>query len=167
MNAGFVIGCSHYDDHDIANLTYAHQDASRFEDVLRSTWGFGDEEIISFYDGHADPRLAPTRANILRQISRGPRLSDGVAIDLLVFFFSGHGFRSTLNDADYLLTQDSWTTALEDTALQFDSIVRRLQPWMPRHADSRRIHGVAGPEAERWRDRRRCHRRDLSADDGR
>jgi molecular chaperone DnaK (HSP70) len=128
-----VVGCSRYDDSDIANLSYAHRDASRFAQVLRDVCGLPDDQILTLYDDVPDPRLAPTRANVLREISRGAQLARTGTVDLLFFFFSGHGFHSPVSGGDYFLLRDSWVTSLEDSSLSFDLVVRQLQGWQARH----------------------------------
>lgn len=133
MNVAFVVGCSGYEDAGIADLKYAHRDATSFAGLLKETCGLRDDEIMLIHDEYPEPRRLPTRANILRQISRGAEVTKSATIDMLFFFFSGHGFRSTATQSDYLLTRDTFTTAPEDSSLPFDMILRRLREWEPRH----------------------------------
>ena len=108
MNLAFVVGCGdqYRDpavDTKVGKLSYAGNDAVGFASALRSTCGFAPESISLFVE-HDDPAVAvrsevvtkPERRAIFAAISghsgRGLYPSP---IDLLVFFFSGHGFRSS------------------------------------------------------------------------
>ena len=57
--------------------------------LLRTRWGFAEDEVLLLNEDQANPFQIPTRANILRAIEW---LTSGlVACDSLVFLFSGHG----------------------------------------------------------------------------
>lgn len=64
MNVAIVVGCSAYEDPDIAPLRYADQDAVRFSNVLKETCGLNDQELTLLSDETADSRLKPTRVSI-------------------------------------------------------------------------------------------------------
>jgi len=56
---------------------------------LKTRFGFRDEEILALFDGQPDPRLWPTRANILAAMRW--LVADARAGDSLFFHYSGHG----------------------------------------------------------------------------
>jgi molecular chaperone DnaK len=101
--------------------------------MLRDVCGFDEEQIVLLDGGEADPRLLPTRANILREISRAPRMPYAAEDGLVILFYSGHGFRSEGASADYLLPRDAVMTALDDSALRFDRVVDYLHGWQAKH----------------------------------
>jgi molecular chaperone DnaK len=132
-NRAFVVGCARYEDPDIADLRYADADARRFAEVLRSVCGFAEDEVVLLHDGQQDPRLQPTRANLLREVSRSSRVPHVADEGLTVFFYSGHGFRSATATGDYLIPRDAVMTALEDSSLRFATLIEHLQAWRSKH----------------------------------
>ena len=56
---------------------------------LTTRFGFRNEEILALFDGQRDPRLWPTRANILAAMRW--LVADARAGDSLFFHYSGHG----------------------------------------------------------------------------
>ena len=56
---------------------------------LKTRFGFRDDEILALFDGQPDPRLWPTRANILAAMRW--LVADARAGDSLFFHYSGHG----------------------------------------------------------------------------
>lgn len=126
MNVGIAVGCSRYDDPRIADLKYAHEDANRIAERLSSVVGVDDGAMVVLHDGMSDPSLAPTRANLVRELVRLSRSVDE-PVDLLVFFFSGHGFRSTVDGSDYLLLADSVEEVLEETSVRFELVLGLLR----------------------------------------
>ena len=74
--------------------------------------------------------MRPTRTNILRVLTSPDRARPG---ELVFFFFSGHGFQSAADSAQYLLPIDCVRDAVEETSLRFDSVLRYLQAHDPRH----------------------------------
>ncbi len=124
MNVAVAVGCSRYEDEDIADLSFAHRDALRIRDMLTASMDIPMDAVFAFADGLAD--ALPTRHNVLRALSKLATHATA-PIDRLFFFFSGHGFHSTVDGNDYLITQESITSALEETSLSFDLLVRMLR----------------------------------------
>lgn len=122
MNRALVVGCAAYEDPDIAPLRYAHHDAARAAEVLRTSCGVDESHLIVLHDDMPDSRR-PTRTNLVRYLTRMAASSPDEGI--LYFFFSGHGFQAP-DTSQYLLPIDCVRDAIEDTALRFDSIVRYL-----------------------------------------
>jgi len=56
---------------------------------LTTRFGFRDGEILALFDGQPDPRLWPTRANVLAAMRW--LVADARAGDSLFFHYSGHG----------------------------------------------------------------------------
>lgn len=130
MRIAFLIGCKKYDDADIADLKYADNDADYFAKTIASSCGFTDDEIILLSNSHENRNLWPTKSNIIRELSQSSKLSKRSSeIKLLFFFFSGHGFHSIYDGKDYLVPQDAVSTALEDTAIPFDTLIKYLRSW--------------------------------------
>lgn len=122
MNRALVVGCAAYEDADIAPLRYAHHDAARVAEVLRTSCGVDESDLLVLHDDMPDSHR-PTRTNLLRHLTR---MAAGVRGEgILYFFFSGHGFQSA-DTTQYLLPIDCVRDAIEDTALRFDSVVRYL-----------------------------------------
>jgi molecular chaperone DnaK (HSP70) len=125
VKAAIVVGCSRYDDPDVGNLQYAHSDAVRVADRLIAVGGVEPDLVITLHDAAEDVALRPTRDNVLTALtSLVHKLPDGAG--MLYFFFSGHGFHSPADDADYLLLANSSTGAMEETSLRFDLVLRLL-----------------------------------------
>ncbi|MFF3500476.1 Hsp70 family protein [Streptomyces sp. NPDC003247] len=124
MNVAVAVGCSRYEDEDIADLRFAHRDALRMRDTLAASMDIPPDAVFAFADGLAE--ALPTRHNVLRTLSKLATHATG-PIDRLFFFFSGHGFHSTVDGNDYLITRESITSALEETSLRFDLLVRMLR----------------------------------------
>ncbi|GHJ46870.1 molecular chaperone DnaK [Catellatospora sp. TT07R-123] len=122
MNTAIVVGCSSYEDPDIAPLRFAARDAQAVAQVLRDGCDVPEQRLVLMHDQAGDPWLRPTKSNILRQLVRARDLTpDGI----LYFFFSGHGIQSR-SGTQYLLPLDCVAEELEDTALPFDRIVQHL-----------------------------------------
>ncbi|WP_082159525.1 Hsp70 family protein [Micromonospora sp. HK10] len=122
MNRALVVGCAAYEDPDIAPLRYAHRDAARVAEVLTSTCGVAADDLVLLHDGLTDPRMRPTRSNLLRHLVR---LAGAADDGILFFYFSGHGFQAADN-THYLLPIDCVRDAIEETALRFDLVVQHL-----------------------------------------
>ncbi|MEW2076339.1 Hsp70 family protein [Streptomyces sp. NPDC013433] len=125
-----TVGCSHYEDDDIADLRFAHLDALRLREVLRDAMDVPEEAVFTFADELPDSE--PTRHNVIRTLSKLAKHA-AAPIDRLYFFFSGHGFHSTADGEDYLITREALTDALEDTSLNFAFLLRMLQATGARH----------------------------------
>ncbi len=123
VNAAIVVGCSRYEDDDIAPLRYAARDATNVAAALRATCGVPEQNLVLLHDDAAAPHLRPTRSNILRQVLRLAADLDNAGI--LFFFFSGHGFQSR-SDEQYLLPIDCLAGAIAETALPFSTLVSHL-----------------------------------------
>lgn len=130
MSTAIVVGCSAYEDPSIAALRFAHLDASLVAAALKEACGLRESDVVLLTDDAADPRMRPTRTNILRNLISPDRVQRD---ELVFFFFSGHGFQSAHDSAQYLLPIDCVRGALEETSLRFDSILRYLQARDPRH----------------------------------
>jgi uncharacterized caspase-like protein len=130
MKLGFIFGCGSYDDPDIASLNYADRDAECFANTILASCGFTNSEIRLLSSGNENRRLQPTKSNILRELSWGRNsIAQHSSVELVLFFFSGHGFHSEIDGKDYLAPQDAVYTALEESSITFDNVIRYLQSW--------------------------------------
>lgn len=122
MPRALIVGCADYEDADIASLRYAHRDAARVAEVMRSACGVEESNLVVMHDDMPDP-YRPTRTNLLRQLMRMPKGQQDAGI--IYFFFSGHGFQAA-DHQQYLLPIDCLRGAIEETALPFSTLVRYL-----------------------------------------
>jgi hypothetical protein len=112
----FAIGVNLYSpDTGLPNLQGAVNDANRVADLLG-----GDYSVVRRLTPGGDPRLFPTRQNILREFSQLPKSAEG---GQLVIFWSGHGVG--VGDQAYLLPQDASSDAKLSglTLEQFSEVV--------------------------------------------
>ncbi len=121
MRKAIVIGCSHYADPAITDLQYAHTDATRFATTLKTYCDFRDGDICILADDVDDSR-PPTRDNVLAALLA--LLDEEAELELLVVYFSGHGFRSELDDDDYLANLMTNMHAAETTSVKYRDMVR-------------------------------------------
>ncbi|MGW5281165.1 Hsp70 family protein [Streptomyces collinus] len=131
-DAAVVIGCAAYDDPHLPSLRYAHRDAQRFGEVLRTTCGLRAENVLELTD-EANGILLPTRANIFRALQDSATLYRKKPPERLYLFFSGHGFQSQLDNHHYLIPRDAVRGELESTSLPFDKVLALLEKWGARH----------------------------------
>jgi hypothetical protein len=47
---GLIVGCAAYEDPDIAPLRYAHDDAARVAEVLRTSCGVNESHLVVLHD---------------------------------------------------------------------------------------------------------------------
>jgi molecular chaperone DnaK (HSP70) len=129
-NLAFLIGCGQYDDPDISELRYADKDVDCFAEIIASNGNFHENEIIRLSSNQADLKYLSNKNQIIRELSKGDNyVKNGVKINLLFFFFSGHGFHSPRDNKEYLVLKDSVSTAIEDTSIAFDSVIKYLNSW--------------------------------------
>ncbi len=121
----FLIGCSEYDDPDIASLKFPGEDVGRVATVARDACGLGEDEVVVLSAGHR----APSRNNIIRAVARPRGQAGRPGVDLLLLFFSGHGFHSPRDGKEYLVPSDAVYNDLEGTSLSFPDLVGHLQDW--------------------------------------
>lgn len=129
MKIAFIIGCNKYDDPDITNLEYADKDACLVYKEMASNCGLSNEEMVLLSSSRENNNYHPTRSNIVRELSKCANISADLPINLLYFFFSGHGFHSSNDGNDYLIPKDAVVTSLEYTSLTFPSIIAFLEKW--------------------------------------
>jgi molecular chaperone DnaK (HSP70) len=116
MNVVIAVGCGVFDDPRISRLAYADRDAERFEAIMSTLVDPTDSRITALHGGAGRPDLMPTRAAIIREVSQLVEVTRGRPIETLIFYYSGHGYRSATG-SDFLLARDSLTSALDDTAV--------------------------------------------------
>lgn len=132
MNLAVVVGCSQYAD-PIPSLRYGAADATQFTQTLHSTCGLGPDEVIVLSDESTSAAEKPNFTNLLRLLGRGRERAAQLTIDILFFFFSGHGYHSVRDGNDYLLLADTVVDELERTSVSLQTVVARLTEWHPKH----------------------------------
>ncbi|KZT07075.1 uncharacterized protein LAESUDRAFT_131614 [Laetiporus sulphureus 93-53] len=73
---------------DYVQLVGPHKDAQDFRDLLIDTYGYAKEDVTVMTDGKGDISLAPTKANMVREMRR--LVKDARPGDHFVFLYSGH-----------------------------------------------------------------------------
>ena len=121
----FLIGCSQYDDPDIASLKFPGADVTRLATVVRSSCGLAEDEIVVLAADHRPP----SRNNIIRAIVSSRPPTGRAAVDLVLLSFSGHGFHSRRDGKEYLIPSDAVYNDLEGTSLCFSDLLGHLQAW--------------------------------------
>lgn len=128
MRRAVIVGCAGYDDGRIADLSFAHLDAMRFRSTLLTFGGLAESDITVLAD-HEEADRPPTRDEVVHVLAG---LADEPPVDIVHFFFSGHGFHSTDTGDDYLLMKGSRATAPEVTSLRFNDVVSLIRAAEPR-----------------------------------
>lgn len=128
MRRAILIGAAKYEDSAIPDLHYANFDALRISQALAQNCGI-DQENIKTLLSPCDNTVPATRNNIVRELLNRP-MED---VELLVVFFSGHGFRSAREQKDYLLPQDTVAARIEYSALSLDDLVSMTNEWNARY----------------------------------
>jgi molecular chaperone DnaK (HSP70) len=151
VNLALLIGCSEYEDSQIQSLKYPDQDAQTLASVLAASSSVKASDLFVLTSsglGHT----RSTRNSIFRSLSQPGRLSRIPQVDLLFFFFSGHGCRSQVTGQDYLLPSDVVFESFEETAVPLEAVIRYLQQWRARQivlfVDACRSHFRTGKAAE-------------------
>jgi uncharacterized caspase-like protein len=112
-----VIGIEDY--RDVPPVPGAEQDAARIVEVLRTTLGVPESNIV-----HASGKRA-SRSDIIKQIRW---LQANVpAGGRVYFYFSGHGAPETSSGASYVLPWDGDPRFLDDTALPLSEVIAMLE----------------------------------------
>ena len=139
-----LIGACEYQRHP--KLRYAAADAVEFRKAIVDNLGFERQRVVVL----ADPEDAddpcddvPTRNNIFDALGLfGNRSSDlyterGLPPmgedDLFLFYFSGHGMRTTDDGTEHLLGVDAGKWSVRDTAVSLDKVVDLIEAFPCRH----------------------------------
>ena len=86
------------------SLVFTVNDVKRLSDTLRRRGGFSESNMLEMTDIAANPRLQPSRENILTELP--PWLEKIGQRDQLLVYFSGHGFRDKQTGELYLAPLD-------------------------------------------------------------
>lgn len=127
MRRALIVGCSAYDDSNIADLSFAHLDAMRFRATMHDHCGLAESDITVLAD-YEDADRRPTRDEVVHVLAS---LVEEPQVDIVHFFFSGHGFHSTETGDDYLLLKGSRASAPEVTSLRFGDVVSLIRAAEP------------------------------------
>jgi hypothetical protein len=89
-----LVGCSDYEFMPNRNLRGPKNDVRQFAETLKTRFGFAPDHIRQLVGKPTDPKLRPTRENILRELDQlAEKATEGTQI---VIAFSGHGTRVPL-----------------------------------------------------------------------
>jgi hypothetical protein len=113
-----LIGPTEYEH--VQKLKYCANDVTEIGTALRKSLEFTDDHILEFGKGL---KLEPSRDVIYHEL--GGLLQSGriKEDDLLLFFFSGHGFREK---KDYLLPSGATPHNLRQTGIEVEELVEQL-----------------------------------------
>jgi uncharacterized caspase-like protein len=141
-----VVGVEKYADPEITPLKFAGVDSEKMYQTLIEFCGFSDEHIVLLNDKGGkvglraregklafDEALAaaadfyPTRTNVLKQ-TRDLLLQVALKDDLVVIFFSGHGFLADNNNEEGILaTKDCFKANKTGTGLKISALREMLE----------------------------------------
>ena len=112
-----IVGVNDYDSANVNDLNYAVQDARAMAEALEAMDGLYSQVLLLTDDGTAERQ--PTRLNILKAVKTVTSLAG--PDDMIVFFFSGHGFPDDAGN-NYLASRDTDPTMLQDTAVRMQRL---------------------------------------------
>jgi molecular chaperone DnaK len=144
LRAAICIGCGIFVDAEIGNLRYPANDARRFASVLRQFCGFHEDDIFLITDDATTDACLPFRWSIIKVLTALCVNSKESPLDLLVFYFSGHGFAWPVDGTDYLIAKDTVSGAISDTAISSALLIKALASCNTDHTvlflDACRVH---------------------------
>jgi len=111
-----IIGSGSFDDKTIIPLPDAIKDAKAFKKAVVSL-GIAKDKNITFLEN-------PTYGEMKRSILLWARLAKSPD-DKLIFYYSGHGYSK--DGKAYIIPKDVDSTFIEDTAINFTEILKRLK----------------------------------------
>lgn len=116
-----LIGVDDYEDSAFADLRYTANDARKLAGILIDSGSWRSDHVVVMTPDQPDPRLQPTRLNILKQLDRLSRLSDA---DTVLFFFSGHGGAAEADSGlqNMVFPMDTGTGVESETAITVEYI---------------------------------------------
>jgi molecular chaperone DnaK len=124
MRHALLIGCSNYDDQNIARLKFANEDPQKLASALKTYCGFADGDI-DILASPSDTYTPATRSNIIKSLSSPKKKRP----ELLVIFFSGHGITSARDRRHYLLPQDVLYSRADETSISLDLVMSEALAW--------------------------------------
>lgn len=121
-----LVGINDYENENLSDLQFAAQDVKTVADELRKNAGFAPEKVkVMTTDLDMASMLYPSANNIIAQLQL---LADNVEPnDLLVFYFSGHGFQ--FDKGHFLAAANSNPfniTTLRKSAISLDDLNEQL-----------------------------------------
>ena len=136
-----LVGASQYQD--FTKLRFSARDAAEFSRALTDKLGFTRETMFLLSDApEHEADLSPTRNDIWRALSslakpdspfyRQKGIEPIGEDDLFVFYFSGHGLRTSHGD-EYLLSIDASELNVPETAVNFGELGKVIANLPCRH----------------------------------
>lgn len=121
-----LVGINNYENENLSDLQFAAKDVQAVADELRKSAGFAPEKVkVMTTDLNKASMLYPSADNVIAQLQL---LADNVEPnDLLVFYFSGHGFQ--YEKGHFLATANANPfnlTTLRKTAISLDDLNEQL-----------------------------------------
>jgi hypothetical protein len=117
----FLVGASEY--RRVEKLRYGAADALEMQKSLQNNLGFPEQNIITLSDNST---LKPGMSEIFEQLGRVKEQGIGEN-DLLIFYFSGHGYYDPSTAEDYLLPIEATPFNIRRTAIRMSDVVEELK----------------------------------------
>lgn len=115
-----LFGCKEYENKDLATLDYPINDVRDLAQVLHQQLEFPQDHFLDFGEGLT---YVPEYSTFWDQLGTFLKQKPIGEQDLLLFYFTGHGFRQ---GRDYLLPQKASLNNLKRTGIAVDDVVEEL-----------------------------------------
>ena len=125
MHHGVIVGIDRYEESGLfQNLKYAQSDAQQFAKKLldHPDTPFTADSLHVLTNEQQETALLPKRQQVF--LALGRMCVAAKPSDLILFYFSGHGFE--FGGSPYLVAQDTVESALADTGLSVDRVLARM-----------------------------------------
>jgi hypothetical protein len=122
-----LVGINQYIDQVISRLNFSVKDIREFyEIIVDPKKGKYSEASVKLLCDDCDDK--PTRNSILSKLTNMARNAN--TEDSILFYFSGHGYEK--DDKAFILCTDSYTNAIEETAIPMETVKRIMQDSLAR-----------------------------------
>ena len=121
-----LVGDNQYESKEITPLRFSVRDVRAIHEVLvdPKRAGFPPANVVLLTDDQAERQKHPTRRNVYDALYFLEQ--NAKPEDLVVIYYSGHGFRDRDSGKSYLLPLDTVTHDLESSAIPNDEFLARV-----------------------------------------
>ncbi|NLC55968.1 MAG: tetratricopeptide repeat protein [Armatimonadetes bacterium] len=121
-----LVGVNQYESKEITPLRFSVRDVRAIHEVLvdPKRAGFPPANVVLLTDDQAERQKHPTRRNVYDALYFLEQ--NAKPEDLVVIYYSGHGFRDRDSGKSYLLPLDTVTHDLESSAIPNDEFLARV-----------------------------------------